>query len=315
MRAKQYKSCELVASLELSRAEKQNQPTFLLLEILGDCAQATQQFKRAISFYRRASIQHHVWEMKTSSMTEAKLRHKEAQCLSSLGSVIEASTIMEAIPKHLRTLAMCMTLGHLYVASARKAEAIKVFLDALSINPYALEAVEWLAVLEADKNAVLQVVEKALVEKAGDEMDTSSGLPIVDIVNAHFLMHKHQSKTALDHFIKLEQQFPNNVLVLLKIALLQLHVNDNAGAERTFSRIRKLDENNVAYMDQYAQLFARRSALSELNRLALDLLQIDDKRPEAWVCLALYHEARNDHEKALGMYCCGSRLPLRCSYR
>jgi tetratricopeptide (TPR) repeat protein len=39
--------------------------------------------------------------------------------------------------------------------------------------------------------------------------------------------------------------------------------------------------------------------LDELNQLALSLLEIDDKRPEAWSTLALYRKARNDHEKAL----------------
>ena len=300
LRAKQYKSCEVVATLELSRTEKANQPTAILLEILGDCAQATQQYKRAISFYRRASLQHHV--LGRSSLSEAKLRCKEAQCLSSWGSVVEASSVMEMIPAENRTLGMCMTLGHLYVACGRHTDATRMFLDSLSLNPYAMEAVEWLAILGADKNVVLDVVEKALVAKSGAEMDTSSVLPVVDIVSAHFLMHRHQSKLALDHFVKLEKEFPNNVFLLLKIATLQLHMSDDAGAEQTFARVRQLDENNVECMDQYAQLFQRRNALADLNRLAADLLEIDDKRPEAWVCLALYHEARNDHEKALGTW-------------
>lgn len=64
--------------------------------------------------------------------------------------------------------------------------------------------------------------------------------------------------------------------------------------------MRQLDENNVECMDQYAHLFQQRGALLELNRLASDLLEVDDKRPEAWVCLALHHEARSEHEKALG---------------
>jgi tetratricopeptide (TPR) repeat protein len=194
-----------------------------------------------------------------------------------------------------------MTLGHLYVASGRHSDAIRMFLDALRLNPYALEAVEWLAILSADRNVVLELVEKALTQKSGSDADNSSAVPVVDLISAHFLMHRHQSKLALDHFMNLEKQFPNNVHLLLKIATLQLHVSDDAGAELTFARVRQLDENNVECMDQYAQLFQRRNALADLNRLSSDLLEIDDKRPEAWVCLALSHEARNDHEKAIGM--------------
>jgi anaphase-promoting complex subunit 7 len=76
-------------------------------------------------------------------------------------------------------------------------------------------------------------------------------------------------------------------------------MNDEEGASRTFAKVRQLEYTNVDCMDQYAQILARQNALDELNQLASSLLEIDDKRPEAWSALALYHEARNDHEKAL----------------
>ena len=76
-------------------------------------------------------------------------------------------------------------------------------------------------------------------------------------------------------------------------------MNDEDGASRTFAKVRQLDTTNVECMDQYGQILARQNSLDELNQLASDLLDIDDKRPEAWSTLALYHEARNDHEKAL----------------
>ena len=34
----------------------------------------------------------------------------------------------------------------------------------------------------------------------------------------------------------------------------------------------------------------------ELGQLCADLLDAEDKRPEPWVCLSLYHLAREDHE-------------------
>lgn len=75
---------------------------------------------------------------------------------------------------------------------------------------------------------------------------------------------------------------------------------DDSAAERTFSQVRQIDENSVDGMDQYADLLQRRGAVEPLNRLATELLELDDKRPEAWVTLALYHKARNDNDKALG---------------
>ena len=74
--------------------------------------------------------------------------------------------------------------------------------------------------------------------------------------------------------------------------------NENAAA-RTFAKVRQLENTTVDCMDQYGQILARQNEISALNELASSLLEVDDKRPEAWATLALYHEARNDHEKAL----------------
>lgn len=76
-------------------------------------------------------------------------------------------------------------------------------------------------------------------------------------------------------------------------------MNDEAAAGRTFAKLRQLEPTTVEKMDEYGQLLARQNRLEELNQLASNLLEIDDKRPEAWSTLALYHEARSDHEKAL----------------
>jgi len=76
-------------------------------------------------------------------------------------------------------------------------------------------------------------------------------------------------------------------------------MNDEDGAARTFSRVRSLESTNIDCMDQFGQILGLKNMQDELNQLASDLLDVDDKRPEAWSTLALYHEARNDHEKAL----------------
>jgi anaphase-promoting complex subunit 7 len=76
-------------------------------------------------------------------------------------------------------------------------------------------------------------------------------------------------------------------------------MNDEAGAARTFHTVRQLDRCTVDSMDLYGQILARQNAMDELNELASTLLEVDDKRPEAWSALALYHEARHDHDKAI----------------
>eukprot|EP00586_Coscinodiscus_wailesii_P008004 CAMPEP_0172522422 /NCGR_PEP_ID=MMETSP1066-20121228/293115_1 /TAXON_ID=671091 /ORGANISM="Coscinodiscus wailesii, Strain CCMP2513" /LENGTH=610 /DNA_ID=CAMNT_0013305419 /DNA_START=499 /DNA_END=2331 /DNA_ORIENTATION=- len=242
------------------------------------------------------------------SAAEANLRLKESRCLSSLGNIVEAAQVLESIQNpEFRSLAVSMALGQLYAASGRNGEAVVQLLDALSRNPYLLEAVEMLAILGADQDRVLSAVGDGVRSKHGSGVDDLEDrklndfllLPVQEMVVGHLHIHRNNHSSALGYFRKLDSWFPNNVYLLLKIAVLQLNCGDGPGAEKTFAHIRRIDEYEMSSMDQYAQLFQRRGAHAELNRLAGDLLDLNDRRPEPWVCLALYHEARADHDKAL----------------
>ena len=283
--AKQYQSCEIVAQLELARCPK-TAVSATPLEFIGDCAQATQQYRRAISYFRRAAL------LLVQQGDDSILRWKEAQCLAQLGSAMEGAAILERTAN--RSLGMHMTLGHLYIQSGRHHDAIKAFMEAVRLNAYALEAIQWLAILGADRNAVMNAVEQGMLSK-----NQNAALPIMELVSAHFLQHRNQTTLALSAFIKLERDYPSNVYLLLQIAALQLQMSDEVGAERTFERVRQVDEGCMEKMDEYAHLLQKRGAEAQLNRLASELLELDDKRPEPWVVLSLYHYARHDNEKAM----------------
>ncbi len=372
LRSKQYRSAELVGLLDLSsqkvQLEKlvshsndknksfsdckfatQNASLALTLEILGDCYFFTSQHRRAVNYYRQASLRRHIscssspikvsrkllhvidnndptsesylGTLSVKSAAEANLRLKESRSLSALGTIVEASSVIENIQlsSPYRTLAISMALGNLYVASGRYQDAIQAFLDAFSRNPFALEAVEMLAVLGAEVKDVKRSLERGLKnyepassstdeedhpteEEKSSQMEVISNeniLPIRDIVSAHFLSHRNQLSSALSQYQKLGEMFPNNIFLLLRIATIQLNSADYAGAEATFEKVRALDQCNSEAMDQYASLFAQRGDLVELNKLSNELLRLDDKRPEAWVSLALYHKAKGNKEKAI----------------
>jgi len=175
-------------------------------------------------------------------------------------------------------------------------------------NPMILEAIEWLAVLgTTEKAVVLDAVEKGCKKisrehkKEGENNvnDLSGIIPVKEFVIAQFAKSRHQTVSALQLFTALEKLFPNNVYLMLKIANLQIEMNDEETAGRTFARARQLDPTIIDSMDLYSQILARQNNLDALNQLASTLLEVDDKRPEAWCALALYHEARQDHEKAI----------------
>lgn len=204
---KQYKSCEILARMELSLAEQEGRDVRLAWAMLGDCAHSTLQYSRAISYYRRIH-----------AYGSHKYRLKEAQCLQALGNVVEASSILEVIPREQRSLTIHMTLGNLYLATGRTSSACTSFLDSLVANPYALEAVEWLAVLGAEKSLVVEAVTRGFKQSGYDE----SLMPAKELISAHFAKHRHQTASALQLFTKLEQHFPNNVYLLLKMATLMV---------------------------------------------------------------------------------------------
>jgi len=228
---KQYKSSEILARMELSRAEYEGRDARVAWSLLGECAHATQQYNRAISYYRRIQYAFVSGVSVSSQRLYAnKYRLKEAQCLQALGNVVEASSVLERIPRSDRNLTMHMLLGSLYLASGRNSSACECFLESLLLNPFAVEAIEWLAVLGAERQLVLDAISTGLTRKNNElggrrDKDSSSSLMISavnELVDAHFSKHRHQTALALQLFTKLERDFPNNVYLLLKVATLQV---------------------------------------------------------------------------------------------
>ena len=216
LQAKQYKSCELLARLELSHAEQQGRDLRVIWALLGECAQATQQYRKAVSFYRKIN-QFSGYQDSVSP----KYRLKEAQCLSAVGNVVEASSVLERVPPEARTLTIHMTLGQLYLASGRSSSASECFLDSLVQNPYALEAMESLAILGTDMAKVVDAIKTGFAQQQTNDSSKYTAA-IQDLVTATFAKHRHQASSALEMFQKLSEQFPNNVQILLKIATLQV---------------------------------------------------------------------------------------------
>jgi anaphase-promoting complex subunit 7 len=258
--------------------------------------------------------------------TEANLRLKEARALSALGSLIEASNVLaDSVPptSPFRTYAHSMLLGEIYLTSDRNGEAASAYLDAIRRNAYCLEAVEMLSILGSDQSDVLNAIEEGVQhrsEKAkqsgreqqegGRDSDAHAALdasvqtvhallPLKEIATALFLAKKNNVAAALETYRELGVKFPNNAYLLRKVATLQISTSDDVGAEATFRNIRQIDEHGMDGLDLYAQLLQRRGAIPELGRLAAELLGLNNKRPEPWICLSLYHLGHNDYEKAM----------------
>ena len=256
LKAKQFRSCELLALMDLSTRQKEGGDVLVTLALLGDCAMMTKQYNKAISFYRQ--------------IDSNKYRLKEAQCLRELGTIVEASSVLETIAPSERDLTVWMTLAQLYVASGQTKLAADCFLSSLYRNPMTLEAIEWLTTLKhTDKMVVLDTVDKGfkMMEEDGETVDPTMVATTKEFTSALFAKSQHLTSLAMQNFMALNKKFPNNVYIMLQIAILQHQSNDEAGAARTFANVRRLNKCTVDYMDLYAQILARQNNMDALNEL------------------------------------------------
>jgi tetratricopeptide (TPR) repeat protein len=387
-------------------------------ELLGDCANRAERFTCAVEYYRQAITlvheYHHIRSPKRTTRSEehgvtsnweANLRVKECHALSQTGSIIEATSILErSFPRprlgrggnsggaanttttinEFATLQSLMLHGHLYMLSNRASDAIIQYKFALAKNPYAIEAVEQLAVLGCADTIILELVDegvrnyaqeqialvKKMTKKSNDDttmqITTTGGgdddnekeeseqdnnnhellIPVRDYVLAVTSLHRNQLHAAHQHFSKLNALYPDHPYILIQLAHIQQELGQILASEQSYKRVRAIDPTWVEGMDKYAHLLfqlrmSRKNAFLlqqggflqyqyschggrengtngnnnnnsldknnmgtcdvelELGQLCADLLDAEDKRPEPWVCLSLYHLAREDHEKSI----------------
>jgi len=174
-----------------------------------------------------------------------------------------------------------------------------------------------------------------LNEVKGEELEVKSLLPLRTFAQAHSFLYKNQLSTSLEHFTRLSSQFPHHPHIILQQAHIQQELGQILASEKNYQRIRSMDSHWMEGMDKYAHLLfqlrmSRKNAFmlqqggylhyhysnyggrdknpsdtvtcgveDELGQLSADMLDINANKPEPWVCLSLYHLARDDNEKSL----------------
>jgi hypothetical protein len=97
---------------------------------------------------------------------------------------------------------------------------------------------------------------------------------------------------------QLDAQFPQNITSILQLALIHLDADRLDDSYYYFSQARVCDPFSLEHMDHFALLLKLRGTPHELNRLAHDLLSIDQNSSEAWVAMAMHCHVQGDHPKA-----------------
>jgi anaphase-promoting complex subunit 7 len=256
------------------------------LEIIADCCSFTDQTRRALHYYRQAihysriSSTYGVQNGGSNPMklkndrtvltsVEANLRLKESECLSSMGKLTEALSILESsFRSHsspYRTVAICMTLGNLYLATGKKADAIRAFMDALKHNPYTIEAIEKLAILNANRGDVLKVV--------GEGMENMTTATVVITKNQSRIQNKENRDMELVNRSSVSPRAPPTITERSRVQmahgsetdtlvpmsqLVSAHFdsfsNNTKAAVNTFRNLDKIYPNNIYVLLNLAKL-------------------------------------------------------------
>jgi anaphase-promoting complex subunit 7 len=160
-------------------------------------------------------------------------------------------------------------------------------------------------------------------------------LPLRKYAQAHSTLNRNQLPASLEHFNVLSSQYPHHPHLILHQAHIQQELGHILASEKNYQRVRAIDMHWVAGLDKYAHLLfqlrmSRKNAFmlkqggylhyqyschggreksendsvscgieDELGQLSADLLDIASNKPEPWVCLSLYHLARDENEKSI----------------
>ena len=279
LREQQYASCEILARLDLSKCSAEKRSDLFDIHLIAECYFRQDKWAAAKDLYEVLFCYDNV-----------KYRYKVACCSQNMGCLVEAVCVLEEIPVDSRTLQVHMLLGKLYTATSRKQSAIDSFQAALCLNPYVLEAVQALAALGAEKASITSSLDSGLIVKQNHDGNFAFLCKeIALILTAKF---RHQNALALQLLQKLSIEYPDNVFLLLIQAELAVQSNHESAGE-LFHRVRSIEPGNTTGMDQYANILGHAGKLHELSDLTDSMLQIDDKSPVSWTCLALYHKYRS----------------------
>jgi anaphase-promoting complex subunit 7 len=273
----QYASCEILARLDLSKCAAENRSDLFDIHLIAECYFRQDKWAAAKDLYEALFC-----------YDEVKYRYKVACCSQKMGCLVEAVCVLEEIPVDIRTLQVHTLLGKLYSATSRKQSAIDSYLAAIRLNPYVLEAVQALAALGVEKAPITSSLDSGLIVKQSNEGHYAFLCKELALI----LTAKFRHQTALAMLLqKLSIEYPDNVYLLLIQAELAVQSNHES-AEELFHRVRSLEPGSTTCMDQYANILGHAGKLHELSDLTDSMLQIDDKSPVSWTCLALYYKYR-----------------------
>lgn len=303
-----FSSSKLLASFLLSATEHGTHDKYelsnmvnkyQLLVYLADSLFDDEQYKRAEQFYTRAIqlkkiiIKH---KPKTSPplglLSEVEVKYKMSQCYLHLKEYREATTILEGISQKQRSLKINMSLAKLYQRQGMERSAISCYKEVLRVCPLALEAVIGLFSLGVPGSEVT-----SLTSSSTSAMDW-----IGSWIKAQVLAASGKHAKGAQALKTLETQcLRDNVELLCNAAEMFYNAGDYNNAKSFFQRAHSLDPCVLQGMDTYAFLLSQSGcgANEGLEKLAKDLIQVTQLKPEPWIAMGHFCNATSRKPRAV----------------
>jgi len=220
--------------------------------------------------------------------SEAMLRFKIHKCLKRMNDDRGALAALEKIPSSSRDPKILIAMGKLYEKRGVQRQAIRVYRQALSMNPRAVGALLRLQHLGASKNDVSKFL-------SSHHKDCKW---IETFANAKMSSKENHHPSALRLYEELNKEFPSNPHILRNMGISHLKRGDMYKAKMCFEQMHKDHPYVLDGMDMYACSIFSENDNNSLGRLIYRLLEISDKRPESWNSVGMYCSLKGEHEKA-----------------
>lgn len=303
-----FASSKLLASFLLSANEHGNQDKYdlstmvtkyQLFVYLADSLFDDEQYKRAEHFYTRAiQLRKTIIKHKPKSspplglLSEVEVKYKMSECYLHMKEYREATTILEGVSQKQRSPKINMSLAKLYQRQGMERSAISCYKEVLRVCPLALEAVIGLLSLGVPGSEVTSLTSPS-----------TSGMEwLGSWIKAQVLAATGKHTKGGQALKTLETQcLRDNVELLCNAAEMFYNSGDYNSAKSFFQRAHSLDPCVLQGMDIYAFLLSqgRHGNNEGLEKLAKDLIQVTQLKPEPWIAMGHFCNVTNRKPRAV----------------
>lgn len=134
-----------------------------------------------------------------------------------------------------------------------------------------------------------------------------------DLFLAQCFMELSLSEEAVNIYLTFcNKGFSKSIYIKSQLAKCYDNLREGQICRQTFEEIRKLDPNNLDFMDIYSNILFVMEAHAELAILAQEACEIDKYRPESCCIIGNYYSLQNEHHKAVNYF--QRALKLNSSY-